>query len=239
MKLSCCIIENESIYVHQLTDLLLQWASGEKCHLQIDSVSSEKEFAGHDPEEYDIIFIDIILDSTDSSGTGIDIARKIRSASYTGELVFLTNFQDFVFEGYPVHALDYLLKPASYDKISHCMNQVLEKTCSQNFVYRVKDTWIQIPYREIIYFSSSNHSTNVITVQKQYQIPRPIKDVLKILPSQFSQCHRTLIVNLQYIENMTNKEILLTNQERIPIGKSYLTPLRRDFIDLIKKRRIL
>lgn len=119
------------------------------------------------------------------------------------------------------------------------MNQVLERLAEKNFVYRIKDTIIQIPYYKILYFSSSNHSTDIITKEKVYRIPQTLRNILKMLPYQFTQCHRTIIVNLQHIENMNSKEIFLSNQKSIPIGRTYLYSLRKNFMSMIKNRRTL
>ncbi len=237
MKLTCCIIENEPVCILYLSKLLQQWASETKCELLIDSTVSKRDFDKQNPLAYDILFIDIVLDEKEDGQNGIDIAREIRATSYTGELVFLTNFQDYVFEGYPVQALDYLIKPASYEKICHCMNQVLEKLTGKYFIYRTKDSILQIPYQNILYFSSSNHSAEIITKQKQYRIPQTLKNILKILPAQFAQCHRTLIVNMYHIESMSNREIFLSNQELLPISQTYLVSLRKNLLTLVKNRR--
>ncbi len=239
MELRCCIIEDEVVYIKQLKNLLVKWQIENNCPLLIENVCSEKEFFEKNFKQYNIIFIDILLDNITTKYNGITIAKKIRSNNYTGEFVFITNFQNFVFEGYTVHALDYILKPISYEKINNCLNQVLEKIVFQNFIYQFKNIYLQIPYQDILYFSSNNHSTNLIAAQKQYQIPRALKDIFKLLPFQFSQCHRTIIVNLDNIETMTSKEILLTNQEHIPIGQRYVKSLQTDFINLIKRRRLL
>lgn len=175
----------------------------------------------------------------DQEESGLDAAKRLRAESYAAELVFLTNFQDYVFDRYPVHALDYLLKPASYEKISHCMNQVLRKCSDSCFFYRVRDSVLQIPYQNILYFSSRNHAIDIITVQKTYTIPQTLRNVLKILPGQFVQCHRTVLVNLSHIEFMNNSEILLSNQDRLPIGRMYLKKLQQDIISLVHERRAL
>lgn len=143
------------------------------------------------------------------------------------------------FEGYPVHALDYIMKPASYEKIRHCMEHVLEKTTEANFVYRENDSINKVPYSNILYFSSSNHSTNIVTEKNTGRITQGLQNILKNLPDQFVQCHRTIVVNIDHIEKIKQKEILLSNQEVLPIGRKYLESLRRTFIEMIKKRRML
>ncbi|MCI7097763.1 MAG: LytTR family DNA-binding domain-containing protein [Lachnospiraceae bacterium] len=237
MNLNCCILENELIYIDHLMKLLRQWQNETGCDLSVDTLCSASElYEAISQKHYDILFIDIVLNNGEN---GIDVAKKLRSESYSGDLVFLTNFQDYVFEGYPVHALDYLIKPASYEKIRHCMNQVLEKLSGNCFFYRIRDSVLQIPYQNILYFSSRNHSTDIITTQKCYPVPQTLRNLLKILPEQFVQCHRTVIVNLTHIEFMNNTEILLSNQERIPIGRTYLKKLQQDIISLMQERRSL
>lgn len=237
MNLNCCILENELIYIDHLMKLLRQWQNETGCDLSVDTLCSASElYEAVSQKHYDILFIDIVLDNEEN---GLEAAKKMRSESYSGDLVFLTNFQDYVFEGYPVHALDYLIKPASYEKICHCMNQVLEKLSGSCFFYRVRDSVLQIPYQNILYFSSRNHTTEIITARKCYSVPQTLKNLLKILPAQFVQCHRTVIVNLTHIEFMNNTEILLSNQERIPIGRTYLKKLQQDIISLMQERRSL
>ena len=120
MNPNCCILENELIYIDHLMKLLRQWQNETGCDLSVDTFCSASElYEAVSQKHYDILFIDIVLNNGEN---GIEAAKKLRSESWSGDLVFLTNFQDYVFEGYPVHSLDYLIKPASYEKICHCMN---------------------------------------------------------------------------------------------------------------------
>ena len=237
MNLNCCILENEIIYTNQLTQLLHQWEVETSCNLSIDTfTSSHQIYEIIHKKHYDIFFIDIVLDDTEN---GIEVAKNLRSSSCSGDLVFLTNFQDYVFEGYPVHALDYLLKPATYEKIRHCMNQVLNKLSGSCFFYRIRNSVLQIPYQDILYFSSYNHSTEIVTMKKTYTVPQTLKKLLKVLPEQFVQCHRTVIINLNHIEFMDNNEILLSNQEHIPIGRTYLKQVQQQLISFMQEKRLL
>ena len=237
MKLNCCILENETIYTEHLIQLLYQWQNNSSCSLMIDTVCSAAElYQLIHQKYYAVIFIDIVLDHGEN---GIDVAKSLRSESYDGDLVFLTNFQDYVFDGYPVHALDYLLKPASYEKISRCMNHVLKKHSGSYFFYRTRNSVIQVPYRNILYFTSRNHSTELITEDQCYSVPQTLRNLLKTLPEPFVQCHRTVIVNLAHIEYMNNTTILLSNKEQVPIGRTYLKKLQQDLISLMQERRAL
>ena len=66
-----------------------------------------------------------------------------------------------------------------------------------------------------------------------------LKKLLKTLPNQFVQCHRTLIINLNHIELMNNNEIILSNQEHVPIGRTYLKQVQQQLISLMQEKRSL
>lgn len=235
MILNCCILEDEAIYSDHLTKLLKQWKQGKDCDLSIDVYRFPSElYPVIHQISYDIIFLDIMLDSREA---GIETAKKLRMDGFSGDLVFLTNFQDYVFEGYPVHALDYLLKPASCEKINGCMDQVLKRVTNGCFFYRARESVLQVRYDNILYFSSLNHATEVVTIQSRYGIQMTLKSLSSTLPKQFVQCHKSSIVNVFHIERMNHTELTLSNQEKLPIGRTYLRQLQQDVISLMQERR--
>lgn len=231
MNIRCCIIENESIYIAPLIAQLQNWAAAYNHTISVDSFSSGNVLDTESIKNYDIIFLDIVLNNKEENG--IAIANRIRSIGYEGDIVFLTNFKEYVFDGYPVRALDYLLKPAPQDKIDHCMNMVSERLSDDSFVYQVKGEYVKLPFHDIIYFSSSNHHTLAVTLQHTYTIPQTIRNVKNQMPPTFVQCHRTLIVNLQHIIRISGKELYLSNRDIVPISDTFLKHVQYAFLERI------
>lgn len=230
MNIRCCIIENEPVYIAPLIDQLQNWAAAHGYTVSVNFFASGKPLNTETIKNYDIIFLDIVLNKEEN---GIAVANRIRSIGYEGDLVFLTNFKEYVFDGYPVRALDYLLKPAPQSKIDHCMDMVAERLSDNSFVYQVKGEYIKIPYHDIIYFSSSNHHTLAVTLQHTYTVPQTIRNISNQMPDIFVQCHRTLIVNLQHVFRISGKELFLSNQEIIPISDTFLKRVQCAFLDRI------
>lgn len=228
MNIRCCIIENESIYIDTLTRQLHTWAKKNMCSLSVTTSASGSLFTQQTVRDYDIIFLDIVLDQSEN---GIDIAHALRTANYEGDIVFLTNFKEYVFDGYPVRALDYLMKPAAADKLEQCMDKVLERLSDKNFIYRIKGTIHRIPYMDILYFSSCNHQTQIVTKTESCFIPQTLRSVSKQLPKSFVQCHRTSVINLRHVIRIAGKELLLSNQECVPISDTFLEQVRHAFLE--------
>ncbi|MCD8076754.1 MAG: response regulator [Lachnospiraceae bacterium] len=68
----------------------------------------------------DIYFLDIQLGDM----LGLDIAKDLRSHGYQGVIIFLTVFREYVFHGYEVHAMNYLLKPVKEESLYLCLDEV-------------------------------------------------------------------------------------------------------------------
>ena len=231
MMIHCCILENEEIYVKQLTALLKEWEISANCTIRISTAATSSAFLHLCFEDFDVIFIDIDLEE---AITGIDIARQLRNKNYSGEIIFLTNYREYVFDGYPLHALDYLLKPADYQKLSQDMYYIQNKLAEKIFVYQTRDTIFQIPFSDILYISSCNHSSIVITSTQHIKIPLTIKKISDKLPNQFIQCHRTVIVNLTRVTHIYKNELFLTNNVSVPIGRTYHKSTQNAFLNMAK-----
>lgn len=228
MKLVCGILEDETFYKNQLVSALKRWSVEVSCELELHSAQTASAFLKMEPERMDILFLDIVLAKEEQ---GIKVAKKLRKQDYEGEIVFLTNFREYVLEGYPVHALDYLLKPVTYEKITSCMNRILENRQKKDFVVKCRDQLIRIPFQDILYFQSSGHNTLVISIKSSITVPVSFGTLIGTLPRCFSRCHRTLIVNLKHVIRMNQKEIILITEEKLPISRGYQELVYKDFMN--------
>lgn len=235
MQLHIGIVEDDSQYAAELSSLIEQWEKQNYCRLSICIYNSYHAFmtASHNMQ-FDLIFLDIQL----NDGNGVDLAKTIRQNGFLGDLVFLTSFQEYVFEGYNVHALNYILKPASFAAVKNCLDTVFSKFHDENYVYRFRDNVVKIPYHSIIYFNSANHQTEIYTKDARYIQAEPLRNILKHLPSQFVQCHRTTIINIQHVLQIAGRDITLSNNMVIGASSTYIEAIRAAFVAQIHKNEV-
>ena len=74
----------------------------------------------------------------------MDIAKQLRKDGFCGNIIFLTAFSEYVFDGYHVQALDYLLKPISQNKLEQCMKPILRNMQGSYHVYKTKTETIKM-----------------------------------------------------------------------------------------------
>ncbi len=164
---------------------------------------------------------------------GLSLAQFMRKGNYQGSIIFLTSYKEYVFQGYDVQALHYLLKPVKEQDIKKCMNMVYQLTKENNYIIQSNSQTIKIPYHQILYFSSANHYIEVYMSEISYSHKAKLSDMISHLPYHFAQCHRSILVNMNHVEKIVKNEIFLSNGAKLPISNTYLEDVRKTFLDTI------
>ena len=97
------------------------------------------------PNEIDLLFLDIEMGSVN----GMETASQLREKHSALQIVFVTGFSDYVFDGYRVGALGYLMKPAKRDQLEEILSRFLVKLCQdaqprRHFPYRPLRTVLSV-----------------------------------------------------------------------------------------------
>lgn len=230
MTINIAIVEDELIYVKQLKEILESWSKQFHCTVTIDYFEDTNLLLENDFNVYNVAFLDIqIKDTMD----GLSLAQLMRKKDYKGSIIFLTNYRDYVFQGYDVQALHYLLKPINELDIKKCMDMVYQLTTENNYIFFNNNKTIKIPYQHILYFSSSNHYIDINTTTISYSHKAKIKDMKCHLPYYFVQCHRSVLVNINYVDKINKNNLFLSNGEELPISNTYLEEVRTAFLSII------
>lgn len=120
MKIAVC--DGSSFDRELIIDLLTEYFENQFINPEVTSYASGKNLI-YDIEDglnYDILFLDIYLKDIN----GIETAEILREISFNGKILFLTANPDYVFLGYDVGAVDYLLK----NKKIKLINDIIYKT---------------------------------------------------------------------------------------------------------------
>lgn len=137
-------------------------------------------------------------------------------------IVFLTAFREYVFRGYEVRALNYLLKPVKENTLFLCLDEIAKELSNNTYIYRNKQEIVSIPYADILTFSSRLHYVDILTVDgKCYEQMSTLNKIIVHLPSEFIRTHRSYIVNMAHIYRITSGTIELSNHLTTQIARSY------------------
>jgi two-component system, LytTR family, response regulator len=187
-----------------------------------------------------LIFLDIQMPDL----TGVEFARTLNEDC---KVIFTTAYDKYAVEGFQLHALDYLLKPISYEvflnSVKHAKQhfELLDSATShsiesaENYLFIKADYQIQrIEYDDILYVEGLKDYVKLYTesASKPLVFHATMKSLEEKLPSnKFMRIHRSFIVSLTKIKTIERDRILFGNN-RIPISKQY----KSAFDEFIKKK---
>lgn len=232
MNINIAILEDNNQDYEILRQNLTMWSSLSGNVINISWFSSEENiYNNFENNSYDILFSDIEL-TTEMNTTGMAICGNLRRNGYSGEIIFLTAFSEYVFEGYNVHAFNYLLKPIELKKLQECMDRYSALHMSDYYYYHKGNDVIQLPYNNIIYFSKDGHDVIIQLLNDVYIERVTLNEIENRLPSLFQRCHKSCIINMLHVRSIVGNTVYLSNNKTQTIGRNYLTQVRKMLIDL-------
>jgi DNA-binding LytR/AlgR family response regulator len=102
-----------------------------------------------DRENFDLLFLDVLMPSL----SGIQAAREIRQKNENIKIVFLTSSPEYAVESYSVQATNYLLKPATEERLFPILDQIADllRKPEEALVIRTQGSVLRLPYKKIEY----------------------------------------------------------------------------------------
>lgn len=170
--------------------------------------------------EIDLLFLDIEMGTIN----GMETAKKLRMDSDTIQIVFVTGFSDYVFDGYGVDALGYLMKPVKKEQLETVIVRALTKLCrneDQIYTCHTGDIWYRIPHKEILYFESDRRKVTCVTTNRNYSFYGKLDEVAQELSdAEFIRIHQRYLVRTAAIRQVCGSEIQ-AGAYTLPISRSY------------------
>lgn len=188
-------------------------------------------------QNIDLMFLDIQM----SDLTGIEF---IRSLDNPPAFIFTTAFRDYATEGFELNALDYLVKPISFQRFLKAANkarthfetqqQLLQKQApieAGHFFIKSDGQYIKINLDDVLYFESERDYIFIYTEQKRYLTLLSLKQLEKELPMEkFVRVHRSFIVALNRVELMDGN-LLKIQDKKIPVSRSMQETVYKKLIE--------
>jgi DNA-binding LytR/AlgR family response regulator len=186
--------------------------------------------------EIDLVFLDINMPEI----SGISFAKSIKKDV---KLIFTTAYRDFAVEGFELQAVDYLLKPISFDRLLKAVNTYFDihtdskypetpNVESNYFMFvRADRRMVKIDFESIIYIESYSDYIKIHLANETIITRETISAIEAKLPSKsFLRIHRSYIIALKHITSFTNEEITINNTA-LTISRSY----KKDVLHILEK----
>lgn len=175
----------------------------------------------------------------------------LRSLSHPPMVIFTTAYPEYAVEGFNLEALDYLLKPISFERFFKAANKAIEKFQSEDstdsltldstedfFFVKSDKKLVKVFYRDILYIEGLKDYVIIRTETGRVITLQTMKSLEEKLPlDMFQRIHRSYILNLTKIQALEGNmvEIIEKGQTKlIPIGKNY----RDELVEMIERKKL-
>jgi len=247
--INCIAIDDEPLALAKLKSYIEKVPFLTLCAICKDAFEAMKVIS---EQNIDLIFIDINMPDLN----GVEFVRSLHKAPL---IIFTTAYSEYAVEGFKLDAIDYILKPFSFEEFLAAANRAqkryklnsLSKLIKENTNPAIASTelisdgtlFIKSDYKvnriridNILYIEAMNEYVKIyLDGEVKPLIPLlSIKKLEDILPSnQFMRVHRSYIVNLNRVSKIAKLRIIFGDNS-IPIGDNYKELL----MDYIEKRLV-
>lgn len=185
-----------------------------------------------DKEPYDIVIMDIDL----PDGNGIKFSKQINVFSPHTIIIYMTSYEDYVSDVYDTEHIYFILKKNYQKYLPHALSLANEALNKQRRA-SLKIFWNKEEYnilqKDIFYMERKLRTTFIVTPTHIYSTSEKLEDLLKRLGETFAMSHRSFIVNLKMVQEITKDSALLVDGTSIPISRSYYKALKNQVNNLI------
>lgn len=207
---------------------------------RLDFLTLEKTFSGPteaqrhlDNFPVDLIFLDIQMPAM----PGTEFYQRVSQETM---VIFTTAHSEYAVEGFNLRAVDYLLKPFTFERFHEAVSRAQEyhqmksqsgQSTPQHILIRADYSLLKVSLAEILYVEGLDDYVQIWIKGKPRIVARmTMKQISEKLPSdRFIRVHKSFVISLEHIEQVRSKTITISARE-IPIGKSY----ESDFLHVFK-----
>ena len=233
-KIKCLVVDDEP----PAREILKQHIAGVEalelagtCTNAVEAISFLKDNA------VDLIFLDIQMPQL----LGTNFIRTLKSPPM---VIFTTAYRKYALEGFELDAVDYLLKPISFERFLKGVNKVLQvnfphdqssssvkenhKETDNSFLYfRADRKMVKVFFNDILFIESLKDYIKIVTNHRTIITKYVLTTIAEALPEdEFLRIHRSYIVAINKIESF-NADFIQIAKHELPIGRFYKNDVTR------------
>lgn len=223
MNIQCYIIDDEPLARKGLKEYV---ADTDFLQLAGEFDNPLKAADGISKGEAQLLFLDIQMPKI----TGLDFFRTLQ---HPPPVIFTTAYPQYALEGFEVNALDYLVKPISFDRFLKAAlkakeyYEMREKNAGSTtqaadgyFFIKADNKLVKLEYNDVMFIEALQNYVVIHTRDKKYITYLTFKSVEEYLPpAQFIKTHKSYIIAASRVDSIEGNEIRM-GQHRVPISRN-------------------
>ena len=242
--------DDDQTVLDQLSALLEKYRAQRCVQIQCTAFHSPLDLLAEIEKgtRYDILFLDVIMPAEN----GITAAKEIRQYDNVVKIIFLTSSAEFAVESYVVGAYFYQLKPIWEDSFFRLTDSVIaecRRADQRSLILLCKTGISRIDLDQLLYCEVLGRTLLFHLVDGTLLFHLVDGTVLESTGSMdelarqltphesFLRTHRSFLINMEYIQNISTRAVTLTNLAQIPIPHGKSAEIRRQYLEYAFRRK--
>ena len=189
-------------------------------------------------EKFDLSFLDIDMPEMN----GLEVANQLSEINKSGQIIFLSQREDLVFECLKFHPFGFIRKSKLIDDFSLMMNQYYQTIANTesddakiDFIDKTKT--VSFKLKEIVYIEGDRNYQKVVLRDKTSQNIRVQMGSLeeKLKEHGFIRIHKGYLLNYLYIRSIEGEEVYLTTGVSLPLAKKRKDEIMKQYLAISRK----
>jgi len=168
---------------------------------------------------FDVILLDVRMAPPD----GLETARLLRRRGFAGPLIFVTALREYVFDAFEAEPLDYLVKPLDGERFHRALDRALNRLEGREakplVIQRGAECQV-VPLSELVYGEVLGRKLYLHrSAGGVVDYYGRLGDLERQVDGRFFRCHRSYLVNLDYVRGCRAGQVQLPEGEAIPVSR--------------------
>ncbi len=237
----CLIVDDEPI-ARKIVQAYIDKLPNLECSVQAKNAIEALEILNKDPG-IEIVFLDINMPNL----SGMSMVKILNTPP---KIIFTTAYSEYAVESYELNAVDYLLKPFSFERFTKAafkaidliekgkpiLTNEIKQGEEQNIFIKSEGKNYPISLNEILYCEAKKNYTKIVLKNDKTYLPliplSKFEEELKAISPDFIRVHRSFIVSSKEIVSVGAHQVLI-DKYKIPLGEQY----KMDFFERIGIRK--
>lgn len=237
-KLDIAIVENEEEPAKVTASFIEKYSAQYHKEFKVTRFENGFDFLENKEQGFDIVFMDIDMPGIN----GMETSMKLREKYKDTLIIFVTNLPQYAIDGYKVNALDFILKPMTYEDFTLAMNRAVQAKEGNkgSFVieyhgglrkYQTDD----VLYIEVVKHDIVIHGTDGDKISLRGSM-KAMEEMVNL--DYFFRCNSGYLINLNHVLSLQADTVTMKNNIVLEVSRSHRKELLAKLTKLYSEERI-
>jgi two-component system, LytTR family, response regulator len=217
MQIKCLVIDDEPLSQEVIADFVNACPELNLAGICNDAIEAGEFLKTH---PVDLLFLDINMPRL----SGIGFVKSLKDPPL---FVFVTAYPEYALDGFEVDAVDYLVKPVSFERFRKTVNRILERIEKKNesknghILLRANKKDYRIEFENILYLEAQGDYVKFVTTERYLMVHGTMKEFMDHLPENlFERIHKSYIIKLSKVEYLEGNTVKI-GEYKLPVSLNY------------------